>query len=122
MAGMWPKVLRCLILCQCLTQDEIFKGLLDRSLDGLQFSIYPDKSRPSKILELYTFSFQYRDGKDGGRQLMGLTAPGSGGGMITTRSVRSGMVNVIDQLNNYQQQLPTLPSKLPRGKCQDHGY
>ncbi|CAD6568308.1 MAG: DNA binding protein [Alectoria sarmentosa] len=89
--------------------DEIFEGLLDRSLDGFQFSIYADKSRPSEILELYTFSFQYHDGKDGERRLVGLMAPGRDSGMITTRNVRSRMVNVIDQLNKYQQQLPTLP-------------
>ncbi|KAF6221378.1 hypothetical protein HO133_002233 [Letharia lupina] len=94
--------------------DEISKGLLERSLDGVQFSIYADKSRPSEILELYTFSFQYRDGKDGERRLMGLTAPGGGSGMITIRSVRSGMVNVIDQFKNYQQQLPALPSFMAR--------
>lgn len=91
--------------------DEIFKGLLDRSLDGVQFSIYADKSRPSEILELYTFSFQYRNGKDGERRLVGLTAPGRGSSMITTKSVRTGMINVIDQLNNYQQQLPSLPKE-----------
>ena len=92
-------------------QDEIFKGLLDRSLDGVQFSIYADKSRPSQILELYRFSFRYRNGKDGNRSLIGLTAPGCGSDTITTRSVRSGMVNMIDQLHDYQQQLPVLPSK-----------
>ena len=100
------------------SQDEIFKGLLDRSLDGVQFSIYANKSRPSQVLELYTFSFQYRHGKDGERRLMGLTPPGRDSVTITTRSVRSGMVNVMDQLHDYQQQLPTLPSKWSKRKWQ----
>lgn len=95
----------------CLAQDSISKGLLDRSLDGAQFSIYTDKSEPSKILELYTFSFHYRIGKVGDRRLMGLTPLGRGDGTITTISVRSGMVNVINQLHDFQQQLPALPSK-----------
>lgn len=103
-------------------QDEIFKGLLDRSLNGVQFTIYADKSRPSKVLELYTFSFEYRNGLDGQRRLMGLTPPGCGTGMITTRTLRSDMVNVIDQLNNYQLKLPALPRKLHWGDCQDHLY
>ncbi|CAF9927706.1 DNA binding protein [Imshaugia aleurites] len=91
--------------------DEIFKGLLDRSLDGFQFSIYADKSRPSDILELYTFSFQYRDGKAGERELMGLTAPGRGSSMITTKNIRYGMVNMINQLDSHRQQLPVLPKE-----------
>ena len=90
--------------------------MLDRSLDGVQFSIYADKSRPSQVLELYKFSFQYCHGKDGERRLMGLTPPGRGSGTITTRSVRTGMVNVMDQLHDYQRQLPALPSKSSRGK------
>lgn len=98
----------------------MFKGLLNRSLDGARFSIYADKSKPSEVLELYTFSFQYRNGKDGQRRLTGLTTPGGGNGMITTRSLRSDMVNAIDQLNNYQQQLPALPSKLHWEDCQDY--
>ncbi len=60
---------------------------------------------------MYSFSFQYGKRKDGGRRLMGLIAPGRGSGTITTRSFRSGMANVIDQLHDYQQQLPALPSK-----------
>ena len=101
--------------CSFLTQDEIFKGLDERSLDGVQFSIYADKSNPSEILELYTFAFQYHDAKDRGRRLMGLTAPSHGGATITNlRSITYDMVNLIDQLKNYQHQLPALPSKLPR--------
>ena len=42
---------------------------------------------------------------------MGLTAPGHGSGTITLRSAISGMVNAIDQLNDYHQQLPVLPSQ-----------
>lgn len=105
-----------------LAQDEIFKALLDRSLDGAQFSIYADKSKPSEVLEFYTFSFQYRTGKDGQRRLTGLTTPGHGNGGITTRNLRTDMVNVIDQLNNYQQHLPPLPSKLHWGDCRGHPY
>lgn len=85
--------------------------MLDRSLDGFRFSIFADKSRPSEILELYTCSFQYRIGNDGERQLVELTTPGGGSGIITTGSFRSGMVSMIDQLNNCLQQLPVLPSK-----------
>ena len=95
----------------CLAQDEISRGLLDRSLDGAQFSLYADKSEPSRILELYTFSFHYRNGKNDDRRLMGLTPLGRGDGTITTISVRSGMVNVVNQLHDFQQQLPALPSE-----------
>ena len=114
MVGGYSLILRCSFECSFLTQDEIFKGLDERSLDGVQFSIYADKSNPSEILELYTFAFQYYDAKDSGRRLMGLTAPGPGGATITSRSITNDMVNLIDQFKNYQHQLPALPSKLPR--------
>ena len=107
-------VFGCSLKCSFLAQDEIFKGLDERSLDGVQFSIYADKSKPSEILELYTFSFQYHDVKDSGRRLMGLTTPSHGGGTITTRSSKYDMVNLMDRLKNYHHQLPALPSKLHR--------
>ena len=113
MVGGYSLVFRCSFDCSSLAQDEIFKGLDERSLDGVQFSIHADKSKPSEILELYTFAFQYHDAKDSGRRLMGLTAPSHGGDTITTRSIRYDMVNLIDHLKNYQHQLPALPSELP---------
>ena len=114
MVGGYSLVLEYSFECSFLTQDEVFKGLDERSLDGVQFSIYADKSNPSEILELYTFAFQYHDAKDSGRRLMGFTAPSPGGATITTQSITYDMVNLIDQLKNYQHQLPALPSKLPR--------
>lgn len=88
----------------------IFERVIKCSLEGFQLSIYADRTSPSRILESYTFSFQYSQGGGGSNsQVAGLTGPD--GASVTVEGARLGLKKFLDQLHNYNEMLPDLPRK-----------
>ena len=92
----------------------MFEGVLKRSLEGVQFSIYADRTKPSHLLESYTFSFQYGRGVHGPkRERAGLS--GIDCASFTGVEARSGLKKILDQLHIQSELLPALPRKSLRG-------
>lgn len=88
----------------------MFDGLLNHSLDAIRFTIYADKDNSSNVLELYTFCFQYSNTADlQDRRLAGIAITGRGGENTIMANARTGIINIMTHIREYNQILPDLP-------------
>ncbi len=74
----------------------------------MQISVIPEKHAPERVLESYTFSFEYR-GTEDERVLDGMTLAGADGRPMTVKNARQGLSMIIRYLIQLAQTLPDLP-------------
>ena len=78
----------------------------------MNFSVTQDDTDPSKVIESYTFFFEYHtDLATGQQSLSGVSLGGPTGDRVLMRCIRRGLEPIIDRLIEYSMRLPELPGE-----------
>ncbi|KAI9741347.1 MAG: DNA binding protein [Cirrosporium novae-zelandiae] len=93
-------------------ENGVFDALKKRVLSTLQLAIFTDKEDPSKVIESYTFTFQYTGNvHDPNRRLTGIGLQGPKGKPVLLPDVKFEVERVVRLLCVLTQMLPRLPDK-----------
>ena len=78
----------------------------------MNFSVTQDDTDPSKVIESYTFFFEYyTDQATGQQSLSGVSLGGPTGDKVLMRCIKRGLEPIVDRLIEYSMRLPELPGK-----------
>ena len=78
----------------------------------MNFSVAQDDTDPSKVIESYTFVFEYHTDQATGQQsLSGVSLGRTTGETVLKRCIKGGLEPIIDRLIEYSMRLPELPGK-----------
>ncbi|KAF2103810.1 DNA-binding protein [Rhizodiscina lignyota] len=87
-------------------EEGVFEALQKQRLRALQMNIFTDKSRPTNVLESYTFSFTYAEAA-----LSGMTFKSSQGEAVTVKHVKHALHDFMRQMSVLCGTLPVLPDR-----------
>ena len=95
----------------------VFPALKEGYIRGLQLSIFEDASKPSNIVENYTFTFNYMHSPNRTREIDGLSIALPNGPLITVKTATYAMQMLIRRLISLCNTLPDLPGMLKCPSC-----